>query len=503
MGKKIANTAVVVLIINIISRGFALIANSMITASFGVNEFTSAYSFSLTFTNIITTIIGTTLTTSVIPIYTDLRENYDIKRANKFVNNTISLTVIVSLILIFIVGLLSPYIANISGDGDVNFSIFSLRILSFSILFICLFYVFSGLLQANDKFYLVAVVSLPSSIVSIIYITVLSREFGIYGLVFATVVGFFLQAFILIPALKSTNFKFILSFNYKNEDMYRIFKVVAPVIVGVCAYQINMLTNNGIAFSYDAEKYIVLNNAQNLGIQIIMTIVLAIASVIYPKLSICAAKNDNEEFKNSLTTTINGMMIILIPIAFAYYIFANEIMDIIYGYGKFTDEYIKLGGSVFALYAFAIPGIGFKEITDRAFYAIKVTNKSAYNGVLIMVINIILSFIFVKRWGLMGIAIAYSIASLVGGIFILMWFKISVGNISLKSIGITIIKSFISCVVMTFFVYFIKNMNFGDGKINLIIKLGVSGIVGIIVYFGMLFIMRTGELTKILRRDKK
>ena len=46
-------------------------------------------------------------------------------------------------------------------------------------------------------------------------------------------------------------------------------------------------------------------------------------------------------------------------------------------------------------------------------------------------------------------------------------------------------------------------MNFGDGKINLIIKLGVSGIVGIIVYFGMLFIMRTGELTKILRRDKK
>ena len=168
MGKKIANTAVVVLIINIISRGFALIANSMITASFGVNEFTSAYSFSLTFTNIITTIIGTTLTTSVIPIYTDLRENYDIKRANKFVNNTISLTVIVSLILIFIVGLLSPYIANISGDGDVDFSIFSLRILSFSIFFICFFYVFSGLLQANDKFYLVAVVSLPSSIVSII-----------------------------------------------------------------------------------------------------------------------------------------------------------------------------------------------------------------------------------------------------------------------------------------------------------------------------------------------
>ena len=98
MSKKIASTAMIVLIINIISRGFALIANSLITATIGVNDMTSAYSYALSLTNIITTIIGTTLTTSVIPIYTDLKENHDLKRANGFINNTISLTVIVSIV---------------------------------------------------------------------------------------------------------------------------------------------------------------------------------------------------------------------------------------------------------------------------------------------------------------------------------------------------------------------------------------------------------------------
>ena len=472
MSKKIAGTAMIVLIINIISRGFALVANSLITATIGVNDLTSAYSYALTLTNIITTIIGTTLTTSVIPIYTDLRENHDLKRANKFINNTISLTVIVSILLVFLGSVLAPYISKISGNTDISFSVFAIRVLLWSIVFICLYYVFSGLLQANDKFYLAAMVSLPSSIVSIAYLVLIGKNYCAYGLTFATVLGFFLQAAILVPALKSTKFRFKPSFNYKNEDMYKIFKVVAPVIVGVCAYQINMLTNNSIAFAYDSERYIVLNNAQNLGIQIVMTLVLAIASVVYPKLSYSAAKEEAGEFKDIFTGAINGMTLILIPIAFAYYIFSKEVMDIIYGYGKFTEEYIVLGGNVFAMYAFSILGIGFKEITDRAFYAMKNTKTSAYNGVLIMVVNIVLSAVLVKIYGLPGIAIAYSVAALLGGINILIQFKIKNRYISLKPIFITVVKSVVACAVMSVLVYFIKGMDFGEGKINLLLKEG-------------------------------
>ena len=139
MSKKIAGTAMIVLIINIISRGFALVANSLITATIGVNDLTSAYSYALTLTNIITTIIGTTLTTSVIPIYTDLRENHDLKRANKFINNTISLTVIVSILLVFLGSVLAPYISKISGNTDISFSVFAIRVLLWSIVFICLY----------------------------------------------------------------------------------------------------------------------------------------------------------------------------------------------------------------------------------------------------------------------------------------------------------------------------------------------------------------------------
>ncbi len=499
---KIAKTAVIVLIINILSRGLALIANSFITSKIGVNDLTGAYSYALTLSNILTTVIGTTLTTSVLPIYTDLRENHTLDRANSFINNTLSLTVISSAVIIFLVNLLAPFIASLAGNTSSPYGAFAIRIMIISVLFIALYYIFSSLLQANNKFYLAAMVSLPSSITSILYLVLLSDKWGIYGLTFATLFGFFLQAAFLVPSLKATKFSFRLSFNYNNEDMFKIFKVVAPVIVGVCAYQINMLTNGSIAFSHDPERYIVLNNAQNLGIQIIMTLVLAIASVIYPKLSSHAAKGNDEDFKTNLTTTLNSMILLLIPLSFAFYMFSYEIIDLIYGYGKFTEEYLILGSDVFKMYSFAFLGIGFKEICDRAFYSLNNTKTSAYNGVVIMAVNIILSFILVKPLGLPGIAVAYSIASLVGGINILVLFRLKNNKITVKALFITLIKSVISCIIMAVAVYFIKGIDFGDGKINLILKLLLSGAAGVIVYALSLTVLKTKEIYTILKRGK-
>ena len=101
--------------------------------------------------------------------------------------------------------------------------------------------------------------------------------------------------------------------------------------------------------------------------------------------------------------------------------------------------------------------------------------------------------------GLPGIALSYSIASLVGGINILIRFKKKYNNLNLKAILNTLVKSFVSCVVMAFLVSLIKELDFGGGKINLLLKLGVSGVVGVVVYSAMLVILRTKEIKAFLR----
>ncbi len=504
MGSKLAGVTLAVMIINVLSRGIALVANSAVTATFGANALTGAYSFAITLAGIITTVIGTTLTTSVIPIYTDLREKTDEKRTNSFLNNTFSLTVIVSLALILICSLLAPVIASIAGKGDLEFSAFAIRVLLFSILFMSLFYIFSGILQANGRFFLAASVSIPSSMCSMLYIMTLSEKFGIHGLVFATLTGYFVQAAILLPAMPKTGWRFKLSFSYKNEDMYKIFAVIAPVIVGICAHQVNILANSSIAFRYDVENYVVLNNAQNLGVQIVLTMTLAVASVVYPKLSFFSAKEDNKSFTDCLVATMNGIILLLVPLSFGFFIYGEKFIDLIYGYGKFTSENVKLGGSIFSIYAVGILGLGFKEITDRAFYARKNQKESAFNGVVIMAVNIILSIILVKPFGLRGIAAAYSAAALTGGINIIVRFRKKYKDLPLKPLIIAFAKAFAASAAMAAVIYVLRAViPFPEGKSGVLLEIAVPAICGMVVYGIILILLKTKEINNFIKRREK
>ncbi len=491
-------TVSVVVMINVCVRALALLANIMVTSFYGATTQTSAYSYALNLTNIITTIIGTALTTSVVPIYTDIRESHGMGRATKFVNNTMSLTIVVGGILAVLGILTAPLTAYFAKDGDYEFAVYSIRVLMPAIVFISLSYIFSGVLQSHNHFYVAAMISLPSALVNIGYMLVFSRFFGVWGLTVAALLGFFVQAMFLLIPLKRMGFGLGISCQWKNEDIKRIFVMTAPVIIGVCAYQINLLTNSAIAMAYDAEKYIVLNNMQNLGVQIVTTLVLAVMSVVYPKMSLLVAQKNRQGFYDYFTTAINSLILLLLPISFAFAILSPQIVDIVYGYGEFGSSDVALGAGVFALYGVSVLGIGLKEIVDRAFYADRNTKTSAFNGVVIMVVNIVLSLIFVKIGGFYGIALAYSLAALAGGFNILLQFKKHHKEISLNPILGSIVRSLIASAVMSVVLLLLKMIPLPAGKLFTLIKLGVSVVAGVLSYAAMLMALRVPEFYNVV-----
>ncbi len=499
MGGLITTVGVVV-IINVLSRALALVSGVLVTSVFGVTAQTSAYSFALTLTNAITTVIGTTLTTAVIPIYTRLKQN-SLERANYFINNTLTLTVICAVVLAIIGALTSPLTASLAKDGDYNFAIYAICTMMPAIIFICLYFVFSGLLQANDRFFAVAMVSIPSSLINMAYIIFASKYFGVKGLVVSTMIGFFVQAFVLVFPMRKLDFRFKLSFDYANEDIKGIINVLGPIIIGVCSYQINIITNSAIALAHDSERYIILNNVQNLGIQIVMTIILAVAAVMYPKFSLLAAQDKTDEHGKQYLTTINATMLVLAPVTLIFIVCAKSIVNIVYGYGKFTPDDVAFGGGIFALYAISFIGLGLKELTDKAFYSLKNTKTSAYNGIVVMTVNILLSAAFVRIWGFYGIALAYSVAALTGAANIMYQYRKKY-KLLLKPVFVTLIKMFISSAVMAVVCVLTNKLQLGSGKIWSVIQVGVVSVAGTIVYAIMLCLLKTTEVVNLIDNIK-
>ena len=122
--------------------------------------------------------------------------------------------------------------------------------------------------------------------------------------------------------------------------------MTVPVLIGVSAYQFNMFFNNTMMSAVEPESVTLFNFVQTLILSSVMTLVLAITSVKYPALTVCAAKEDMMGFRKELSGTMGGMIYLLTPIAFGLVIFiliwvVRTFRKKIYA-NHFSKEYLEL-----------------------------------------------------------------------------------------------------------------------------------------------------------------
>ena len=341
-----------------------------------------------------------------------------------------------------------------------------------------------------------AFVSVPSSLVIIVYVYVFGSRFGVKGLVIATFIGLALQALVLIPPLFKTEYRFHLSFDYKSEDIKKALKLIPPVLIGTCAYQVNMLFNiNALANFKDTVA--IVSFVQNLILYAILAFIYSITAVVFPKFTMLVGRNDMEGFKNSLMKVLKSIIYFLIPAAVGFITLRYQLIDFLYGWGKVTANNISLASSIMALYALGITGIGIKEVVDRAFYSLKDTKKPAINGVIIMAVNIVSSLVLMKFIGVLGIPLAYSISALTGAVVLLTLLRKKVGPFGGKKLVLGIIKVAVASTVMLAVIIpvnlILQHHTFGHLVVDKGIKLFVPVMTGGIVYYIATYCLKIDE----------
>ena len=197
-----------VMIIMIASRLLALVSSSVYMSYFGAdNVELNIYSYAITIPNTIFTCLGTALSTVVIPIYASHIAQNNRLGAKKFADNIITLSVLLTAVLVVAGIALSPvipYLTDYTSETEYPFAVKSLMIMMPVMFFYGLNFIFQGMLQSEGKFGWPAFVSVPSSLVVILYVFTLADRFGVTGLLVATFIGLAMQALILVPPLYKT-----------------------------------------------------------------------------------------------------------------------------------------------------------------------------------------------------------------------------------------------------------------------------------------------------------
>lgn len=500
--EKAVRAATMMMIITLVGKILGLIRDTMLAANYGISMEANAFQTASRIPRVFfDAIFASAISASFIPIFNENLEKKGKKSAFEFSNKFITLIAIVTVILT-LVGIVfsSELSALFAPKYDTETMLLTSKLLKImfpTVVFTGIAYSFVGILQSFDEFTIPAALSIVSNGIIILYYIFFNDSLGIYGLSFALLLGWAMQAIMQIPSLikKGYRYKFSLGFR-KDDSIKKVLVLMLPVMISTWVQPINLMINSRFASGlYNGAGVSVLDYANNLYTIIVGVFVLSVANVIFPRLSRMTANKDS--VFQTVIMTLRILSFIIIPMTAGTMVLSNQIITLIYQRGDFTAESTLLTSGALMFFAIGMLGYGFQIIISRAFYAEQNGKTPFIAGLISIVINIILCALLVDKMSVSGLALASSISSTIYGLTLYIPLRRKYKNEDVNGFALSILKMIFCAAVMVCAVIPVRNLLwYANGSMLMkIISVGASVMVGIIVY------ILTCKLTKLYEAE--
>ncbi|SFU28308.1 putative peptidoglycan lipid II flippase [Clostridium sp. DSM 8431] len=500
---SIVKSTIIVMFMALITKFIGFGRDLLIAYKFGATDYTDAYKIAASIPDTIFVIVGLAISTAFLPLLSRIKVKKDTDEMHKFANNVINILLIISLVIFLISSFMPEKIVAILTDGaktspeTIRIATNLTRITLVNLLFLVINACFIALLQVHEDFIIPSILGLFFNLPIILYLLIF-KDFNVYGLTVANVIGNSFKVLAQIPSLRKNGYRYRFFINIKDEEVHKIVIIILPVIVGAGANSINMIVDKKIASGLGSGVVTVLDNAQLLITFINTAVTTSISNVIYPLLANRINEGKHEEFIQILSKTIIYLAIFLIPISIGTAIYSEKVVRI--AYFKYSEEAKVLGGTALLGYSLGILFTGIRDVLNSTLFSMGKTKIAALNGVIGVIVNIILSVILSKKIGIMGVSLASSIAMIVTSILLLKSVTKLQGKLEIKSMSLKALKILISSAIMALVVIFIyyKCIN-----LNNILQLIIGGSVAAVIYFLCIYLLRLSEAREVIETVRK
>jgi len=134
----------------------------------------------------------------------------------------------------------------------------------------------------------------------------------------------------------------------------------------------------------------------------------ALATAAFPRLSEYSGRDALERVEKTVSRLITPSLAAVVPAFFGMLVLAREILDVVFG-----PAYVVAATALVVLMANAVSS-GVYQLVARTLRAVDRPDIDARAVVLQLVLNVILNLLFVPRFGIVGAAVATSMAALAG-----------------------------------------------------------------------------------------
>ena len=491
------------------SRILGLVREQVLAGLFGAGYAIDAFVVAFRIPNLLRDLFAEgALSSAFVTVFTHYDQRRGPEQTWRLANNVIVFFALlvggVSLLGIFfspqLVELMAPDFALEPGKLELTWTM--TRIMFPFLLLISLAAVAMGILNTKGKFFIPALASSFFNLGSIavgVSLALLLPRFGvpaIEGMAWGTLAGGAMQLLVQAPQLRRVGYRPQVVFDWRDEGLRQVIKLMLPAVVGLSASQINIFINTFYASSCAQGSVSWLNYAYRLVHlpQGLFGVALSVATL--PVVSRFAAHRDLPAMKGAFRSSLALAMLLTIPAAAGLIALAKPICAVIFQHGRFTTWDTQQTAAALILYSLGLFAFAGVKILVPVFYALDDTRIPVLGSFITVVANIIIINLTIAALSHQAIALSTSLSMMINLLFLGVVLYRKVEGYPVQDLLVTLVKVTGAAGIMGVLVWGVHSLTIsqlGGGLLAAIIALGGSICLGIAVYVGLISFLNIPE----------
>lgn len=421
--KSITGAAIVLGAASFVSRIIGVLRDRLFAHQFGAGIELDMYYAAFRIPDLVYhLLIAGALSAGFIPVFLEVYKKNK-QDAWDLTNNVLHILILSILIICSLLFLLMPQLISLVVPGfeatAMQETVRLSRIMLLSPIIFGVSALISGVLQARKMFFIYSLTPIFYNVGIILSAVVLVPLFGIDALAYGVIIGALLHLLIQLPAIFSSGYRYTPLLQLRQSHVHEVFRLMIPRMITLGIHNINLIITTIFASTLIAGSITVYTFANNLQFFAVGIIGISYALAAFPTL--CQAINEKNEklFAREFSRTVRQILFFVIPLTVIFLFLRAQIVRVVLGSGLFDWSATITTANTLSWFAISLFAQCLIPLYTRGFYAKKNTRTPLFIAGVTAVVNIIASFYLKDLFGVVGLAMAFSLSAFVQ--FIFLW----------------------------------------------------------------------------------
>jgi putative peptidoglycan lipid II flippase len=420
-GRRVARNTAIFSIATGLSRIAGLVREIVASSYFGTSGPFSAFTIAFQVPNLVRALFAdAALSAAFVPVFTELLEQ---KRRQEAFRLASTLLFVILLILgaitaffVLAAGLIMPVFTGHTFDHELTTLTVGLSQVLFPIVVLLgINGLVVGILQTYDHFSIPAIAPLVWNVVIVAVLIGLRGRFHgpdqLYAYALGVLAGTVVQLGMSVYALRRIDFRFALAFDWRDERVVRVLKLMVPVCIGLGIINFDLLINSSLGTLVSTEAPRAIDAAFRIYMLPQGMFSVAVATVLFPALSAFAARRDLGGLRSAMSTGLRQINLLLVPAAAFLLVLSTPVVRLVFEHGAFGPADTQRVSTALFWFAFSLPFSGLNLLLTRTFFSLQKTWMPTKLAAVNMVADVIVSLALYKPFGIAGLVIGTAVAS--------------------------------------------------------------------------------------------